>query len=570
MPSAVLDDDSARATDSGPRAPSSTASSPALLPAFTPHNTRPTRPADSAAAAVDRDDADHDPRDQADSSRTSVDIHDAVDSSPLKPAPPSPNALPPSTAPTSDPVSPQPTSPVTSAATASAAAAAVLDSPTPSPKKRTVSGSIKSPEKPSSDRIQQISENLRARLSLAMLKVQHGWTDQSLEELEQTAAKSPRQRDHPRRMSIPPQTSAETTTPRPASWAGFADHKRTNSAPPAANGNLVSPRAPAASYYHQQQTTGLPPHSQQNPTSVSPSFYAPPTQSSPVYYYQQAHPPPPPFANYNEQQVYYEQQRLYDQQVYEEQLRRYEQQLRLAKYREPDFLHDTDAAHERERQMPYYSSHLKNTSLPPPLPPQQRYYVPPVPPPGYRPASFASPQPQSPEHHRRGSVSRGRKSQSSLSPEIAHSRLSPIQTSTGVPVRPDGLPVLGTFSNKVPPGIARNSTSPSPRKAKPNKTTRARPHSGHSTFPPLTSKQTADAAAAITAAAAAAAEELKKEELSGRRRGSDSSSSSNTDEASRQKSEVDAIESLMFLSSPTARSGRTWKEPREVVTNSRR
>lgn len=138
----------------------------------------------------------------------------------------------------------------------------------------------------------------------------------------------------------------------------------------------------------------------------------------------------------------------------------------------------------------------------------------------------------------------------------------------GVPVRPDGLPVLGTFSNKVPPGISRNSTSPTPRRIRPARASHERSQSGTTLIPPMTPKQTADAAAAITAAAAAAAEELELEENNGRR-GSDSSSS-NADEASRQKSEVDAIESLMFLSSPTARSGRTWNDPSDMRTNRRR
>ncbi|KAK9460649.1 uncharacterized protein V1516DRAFT_686304 [Lipomyces oligophaga] len=141
-----------------------------------------------------------------------------------------------------------------------------------------------------------------------------------------------------------------------------------------------------------------------------------------------------------------------------------------------------------------------------------------------------------------------------------------IKTKGGVAISPaSGLPVLGTFSNKVPPGVTRKSTSPTPNRRKSKSQHYQQQRNTNVSLPVTTAQQRADAAAVMAAAAVvAAARDLKSDiqksplqtntVLSGDSR----RSITGDDDASRKKSEVEAIESLMFLSSPTARSIQSW------------
>ncbi|KAK9446598.1 uncharacterized protein V1518DRAFT_423550 [Limtongia smithiae] len=112
------------------------------------------------------------------------------------------------------------------------------------------------------------------------------------------------------------------------------------------------------------------------------------------------------------------------------------------------------------------------------------------------------------------------------------------RTRTRVPIAADGLPILGTFSNKIPVGMG-GATSPSPTKRK-----------THHARTPL--RKGGDGAAAVVAAAAAAAAELEREEAAQKVSGGSG--------VKQQSSEADAVESLMFLSSPTTRPRRPWAE----------
>ncbi|KAK9464986.1 hypothetical protein V1512DRAFT_211862 [Lipomyces arxii] len=116
-------------------------------------------------------------------------------------------------------------------------------------------------------------------------------------------------------------------------------------------------------------------------------------------------------------------------------------------------------------------------------------------------------------------------------------KAAPAISDGGFPITANGLPALGTFSNKVPPALNnRTSTSPSPSSRRKSK----------SSYNKVRSDSLSNVTGvAVVAAAAAAAAELEKEEAI------------RTEPASRQRSEVDAIESLIFLSSPT---GRSWNE----------
>ncbi|KAK9372723.1 uncharacterized protein V1513DRAFT_451356 [Lipomyces chichibuensis] len=338
------------------------------------------------------------------------------------------------------------------------------------PSKRTASGATKTPvssQPPSphkgvsssplidKDRIQEISSNLRTRLSYAMMKVQHGWTGQSLEELEQNVNQSPQRAlykspkpDYPHTLTIPPSFGSS---------AQLFEYTRPDNPTVTAtqvvidedeNGHLSTTTSMAAA----DSNTPSPIHRRGDLDSKTyESFWMSHATGA-----RQAAPQPP----------------------------------------------TSPAATSRSRSRSGGYTHLQ---FQPPLSANPNFKT---------PVPITSPPRQ---------------------------KFSPAKSKRGAPITPNGLPALGTFSNKLPPSLSfRQSTSPSPSARRKSKPQLHKSQGGVS------------ATVADVAAVAAAAAEFEKREAEKKRA---AAAGEGTDD--RQKSEVDAIESLMFLSSPTTRS---WSE----------
>ncbi|KAK9357912.1 hypothetical protein V1504DRAFT_397978 [Lipomyces starkeyi] len=341
------------------------------------------------------------------------------------------------------------------------------------PSKRTASGATKTPvssQPPSphkgvsssplidKDRIQEISSNLRTRLSYAMMKVQHGWTGQSLDELEQNVRQSPQRSpykspkpDYPHTLTIPPSLGSPSQLfeyTRPNNPTLTATHVVIDEDE---NGHLSTTTSMAAA----DSKTPSPVHRRGELDSKTyESFWMNHAPGA-----RHAAPQPPPSSPTSSR----------------------------SRSRSGGYTH-------LQFQPPLSANPNFKTAVPITSPPRQKF---------------------SPVKSKRGA--------------------------RGAPITPSGLPALGTFSNKLPPSLSsRQSTSPSPSARRKNKPQLHKSQGGVS------------ATVADVAAVAAAAAEFEKEEAEKKRV---AAAGEGTDD--RQKSEVDAIESLMFLSSPTTRS---WSE----------
>ncbi|KAJ8104301.1 hypothetical protein POJ06DRAFT_244179 [Lipomyces tetrasporus] len=341
------------------------------------------------------------------------------------------------------------------------------------PSKRTASGAIKTPisSQPSSpqkgvgsmplidkDRIQEISSNLRTRLSYAMMKVQHGWTGQSLDELEQTVKPQSSPQQSPYKPPKPDYSHTLTVQPSIAPSSQLFEYTRSDSSQMTATQVVIAEDENG----HLSTTTSM-----STVDSKAPS----------------------PFHRRRES----------DSKTYDSFWMSHSPSSRQAPPGTPS---SPTSSKSRPRSGGY--AHLQ---FQPPLSADPNYSAPvPI-------AASSSP----PRH-----------------------KFSPPKSKGGAPITPSGLPALGTFSNKLPPSLSsRQSTSPSP-------STRRRSKQLHK------SQVVMSATVADVAAVAAAAAELEKAEAEKKR------SAAGDVADNRQKSEVDAIESLMFLSSPTTRS---WSEP---------
>ncbi|KAK9353146.1 hypothetical protein V1523DRAFT_349851 [Lipomyces doorenjongii] len=335
--------------------------------------------------------------------------------------------------------------------------------------KRTASGAIKTPvssQPPSphkglsssplidKDRIQEISSNLRTRLSYAMMKVQHGWTGQSLDELEQNVKQTPQlspnkspKPDYPHTLTIPPSFGSSSQ---------LFEYTRPE-----------NPTMTATQVVIDEDENG------HLSTTTSMAAAGSKTPSSPIH-----------------------RRGELDSKTYESFWMSHAPGARHAAPQPPS---SPTSSRSRSRSGGY--THLQ---FQPPLSANP---------------NFKTPVPISPPRQ----------------------RFSPPKSKRGAPITPNGLPALGTFSNKLPPSLSsRQSTSPSPSARRKSKPQLHKSQGGVS------------ATVADVAAVAAAAAEFEKEEAEKKRA---AAAGETTDD--RQKSEVDAIESLMFLSSPTTRS---WSE----------
>ncbi|KAK9366747.1 hypothetical protein V1509DRAFT_582580 [Lipomyces kononenkoae] len=346
------------------------------------------------------------------------------------------------------------------------------------PSKRTASGSMKTPvssQPPSpekgvgsspiidKDRIEEISSNLRTRLSYAMLKVQHGWTGQSLDELEQNVKPSPQHSpykspkpDYPHTLTIAPSLGRASKL---FEYAGLNN----------------SPQLKAAQVVIDEDENG---HLSTTTSTATADIKSP---SSPTHMRQDLG------------------SKTYD-----------------------PFWMDEAAPGSRH--------HVSSHPLSSPASSRSRSRSG-----GYTHLQFQPPLSANPNFKTPVQIM-------TTSPPPSRQKFSPPKSKGGAPITPDGLPALGTFSNKLPPSLSsRQSISPSPssrRKGKPLQ---------------HTSQSGISATVADVAAVAAAAAEIEKEEAEKNKRAAAATEGADD----RQKSEVDAIESLMFLSSPTTRS---WSE----------
>ncbi|KAK9452931.1 hypothetical protein V1511DRAFT_447377, partial [Dipodascopsis uninucleata] len=360
--------------------------------------------------------------------------------------------------------------------------------------KRTSSGTLKTPSSslPSSpqkesrnspsldnEKIQEISSNLRTRLSYAMLKVQNGWTTRSLEEIEQKVKEPSSQNspgtefsrpDYPHRISISPSLAASSQL-----YHLSRSDKAADSVIAATHVIIDTDREGRLSTTTAITTTGPAPNSSTLTRHVNTTSKGSPTKGSSSIY---SHP-----------------------------ISRSYSSVSPSRSISPDVVQSGD--------------HILKKEL-------------------YSPS------------HRQQEAS-GSPTQSATSiVSVPHTptRMRTTKSKGGVPITPEGLPVLGTFSNKIPPSLARFSPSPSKRKGKTNS-------GSHSTQNYDRSDRIHTGTSAVVAAAAAAAAELEKEEKQRMGYQKDNTSRLGNNAKQRQISEAEAIESLMFLSSPTTRS---WSE----------
>ncbi|KAK9239500.1 hypothetical protein V1525DRAFT_386572 [Lipomyces kononenkoae] len=343
------------------------------------------------------------------------------------------------------------------------------------PSKRTASGSTKTPissQPPSpdkgvgsspiidKDRIQEMSSNLRTRLSYALLKVQHGWTGQSLDELEQNVIPSPQHSPY----KSPKPDYPHTLTIAPSSFGSSSKLFELDNSPPLKAAQVVINEDENG---HLSTTTAISTADSKPPSSPTRRRGELGSKTYESFWMDQA----------------------------------------------PGSRHHV-ASHPLSSSPPTYSRSRSRSA-------------------GYTHVQFQPPLSANPNFKTPVPI---------LAPTSpSRQKFSPPKSKGAAPVTPDGLPALGTFSNKLPPSLSsRQSTSPSPsarRRAKPLQ------HKSQSAI----SATVADVAAAASAAAELEKEEAEKKRAATAREGPDD----------RQKSEVDAIESLMFLSSPTT---RTWSE----------